>query len=112
MLRSTSAPVLTLLSAALLACADSGGRTIYYYESYDPRSLDPAFSTDVPTGEMITMLYDGLTGFRPDGSLRPGLADRWSVADGGRRHVFHLRSGARFHDGTVVTAAHVRASLL
>ena len=112
MLRSTRAPVHCLLAAALLACGESGSRTLFYYESYDPRSLDPAFSTDVPTGEMITMLYDGLTGFRPDGSLRPGLADRWTVADGGRRHVFHLRNGARFHDGTLVTAAHVRASLL
>ena len=112
MLRSSRAPVLCLLTTALLACGESGSRTLVYYESYDPRSLDPAFSTDVPTGEMITMLYDGLTGFRPDGSLRPGLADRWTVADGGRRHVFHLRSGARFHDGTPVTAALVRASLL
>ena len=112
MLRSVRAPALSILSAALLACGDSGGNTIFYFESYDPRSLDPAFSTDVPTGEMITLLYDGLTGFSPDGSLRPGLADRWTVTDSGRRHVFHLRSGARFHDGTLVTAAHVRASFL
>ncbi len=112
MLRSIRASALSFLSVALLACGDSGSNTVFYYESYDPRSLDPAFSTDVPTGEMITLLYDCLTGFGPDGSLRPGLADRWTVTEGGRRHVFHLRSGARFHDGTLVTAAHVRASFL
>lgn len=107
------ASALAFWSLAILGCADGGGgKTLYYYESYDPRSLDPAYSTDVPTGEMVTLLYDCLTGFTPAGEVRPGLADRWSVADGGRRHVFHLRSGPRFHDGTAVTAAHVRSSLL
>ena len=112
MLRSTPRSALILLSVGLLACGERRGNTLFYYESYDPRSLDPAYSTDVPTGEMVTLLYDCLTGFTPDGSLRPGLADRWTVSDAGRRHVFHLRPGVRFHDGTAVTAAHVRASLL
>jgi peptide/nickel transport system substrate-binding protein/oligopeptide transport system substrate-binding protein len=113
MLRSIRAPALALVSVVVWTCGtDGGGKTLYYYESYDPRSLDPAYSTDVPTGEMVTLLYDCLTGFTPDGGLRPGLADRWTVADGGRRHVFHLRSGVRFHDGSPVTAAHVRASFL
>ena len=112
MLRSTPASALIFLSVGLLACGDRRSNTLFYYESYDPRSLDPAYSTDVPTGEMVTLLYDCLTGFTPEGSLRPGLADRWTVADGGRRHVFHLRPGVRFHDGSAVTAAHVRASFL
>src|ERR1041384_6041988 len=54
----------------LTACHSSGGgnpgRGLVYYESYDPRSLDPSLSTDVPTGEMITLLFDGLTEFDPD----------------------------------------------
>src|SRR5438046_10091682 len=94
--------------------AGAGGRGLTYYESYDPRSLDPALSTDVPTGEMVTLAFDGLTQFDADGRLLPALADRWTAGqDGtGSRYVFHLRPGVKFHDGTPLTAAAVRASLL
>jgi peptide/nickel transport system substrate-binding protein/oligopeptide transport system substrate-binding protein len=102
------------LLAVLGAC--SGGRStstaLGYYESDDPRSLDPALSTDVTTGEMTTLLYDGLTRFAPDGSLQPALADRWSVDRGGVHYVFHLRPGVRFHDGRPLQAADVRAAFL
>lgn len=102
--------------AATTACggnhARRGAATLAYYESYDPRSLDPALSTDVPTGEMTTLVFDGLTQFDADGRLHPALADRWTVGRDGRRYVFHLRAGVKFHDGTPLTAAAVRASLL
>src|SRR3989441_6891818 len=108
-----------LFLCILAAChSQSGGgdrgHGLIYYESYDPRSLDPALSTDVPTGEMVTLAFDGLTRFDADGRLLPGLADRWTTGhDGdGRRYVFHLRPGVRFHDGTPLTAAAVRASML
>src|SRR5205807_8411364 len=86
--------------------------SLVYYETYDPRSLDPALSTDVPTGEMVALVYDGLTQFDADGRLLPALADRWTVSRAGGRYVFHLRAGVRFHDGTPVTPTAVRQSLL
>jgi peptide/nickel transport system substrate-binding protein/oligopeptide transport system substrate-binding protein len=87
-------------------------RDLIYYESYDPRSLDPALSTDVPTGEMVTLLFDGLTQFDPDGRLLPGLSDRWSVDARGQRYVFHLRAGVTFHDGQPLVAADVKRAFL
>ncbi len=116
-MRALLALVLAALTGAP-ACrgksARAGERGLTYYESYDPRSLDPALSTDVPTGEMVTLAYDGLTQFDADGRLLPGLADRWTAGQdaSGRKYVFHLRPGAKFHDGTPLTAAAVRASLL
>ena len=102
--------------AAISACrgtgAPAGRSSLVYYESYDPRSLDPALSTDVPTGEMATLVFDGLTQFDADGRVLPALADRWTTSPDGRRYVFHLRPGVKFHDGTPLTAAAVRASLL
>jgi ABC-type transport system substrate-binding protein len=113
--------ILTLAAlTATAACGGNGARAggegsgLAYYESYDPRSLDPALSTDVPTGEMVTLAFDGLTRFNADGRLLPALADRWTAPHdgGGRRYVFHLRPGVKFHDGTSLTAAAVRASML
>lgn len=105
--------VLLLLASVALACGRSGGGsalTLVYYESYDPRSLDPALSTDVPTGEMVTLVFDGLTAFDPDGRLVPGLADRWHVDGSGVHYVFHLRAGVTFHDGRALRAGDVAAS--
>src|SRR5207237_8935564 len=117
-MRARSVLFHTALVAAAACGRPAAGRAgLVYYESYDPRSLDPALSTDVPTGEMVALAYDGLTQFDPDGKLLPALADRWTVSRGagggtGLRYVFHLRAGVRFHDGTRVTPATVRPSFL
>src|ERR1041385_479938 len=79
-------------------------------DTYDPRSLDPAMSTDVPTGRAVGYLFDGLTTFDASANVKPGLATRWDVSPDGKRYVFHLRSGVRFHDGTPLTARQVAAS--
>lgn len=97
----------------LLACGPEGpSRTLEYYFTYDPRSLDPAFSTDVPTGEVDALLFDNLTRFDVEGRLVPGLARTWEVDSTGSRYTFHLRTDARFHDGRPVRAADVKASYL
>lgn len=102
-----------LLAAVLVlaACGGEGGpRTITYYFTADPRSLDPAFSTDVPSGEMIAMMFDNVTQFDPAGRLVPGLATHWEADSSGAVYTFHLRSGAAFHDGTPITSRTVAAS--
>src|SRR5437764_2520867 len=108
----TAAGALTAVTACGGKAARAGGRGLTYYESYDPRSLDPALSTDVPTGEMVTLAFDGLTRFDADGRLLPGLADRWTTGhDGhGRPYGFNLRPGLRFPDEAPLTSATARAS--
>jgi ABC-type transport system substrate-binding protein len=98
---------------ALPCCTDQeGGATLNYYFTYDPRSLDPALSTDVPTGEVVSLLFDNLTQFDPDAKLIPGLARNWETDQSGQRYTFHLRPDATFHDGRPIKAPDVRASLL
>jgi oligopeptide transport system substrate-binding protein len=79
-------------------------------DTEDPRSLDPALSTDVPTGRAVSYLFDGLTRFEPDARVVPGLAERWDVSPDGRTYTFHLRRGVTFHDGTPFAARHVASS--
>ena len=106
-----------LFLCLLAGCHPSGGgseraQRLVYYESYDPRSLDPALSTDVPTGEMVTLLFDGLTQFDPDGRLLPALSDRWTADARAQRYQFHLRPGVTFHDGRPLVAADVQRAFL
>lgn len=97
----------------LAGCSDPGTSAVLHYAlSQDPRSLDPALSTDVPTGEMVTLVFDNLVQVQPDGSIGPGLARQWIVDSTGSVYTFHLRQGVEFHDGAPLTAATVRASLL
>lgn len=77
---------------------------------YDPRSLDPATATDVPSGRAVAYLFDGLTKFTPTGELQPSIARAWEVSPDGRRYTFHLRSDVRFHNGATLLARHVAQS--
>ena len=98
----------------LAACGPSGApdrRTmIDSRDNDDPRSLDPALSTDVPTGRAVAYVFDGLTRFTPDAQVEPALAERWDVSPDGLRYTFHLRKGVTFSDGTPLTAKDVVAS--
>jgi ABC-type transport system substrate-binding protein len=76
-------------------------------DHYDPKSLDPALSTDVPTGRAVSYIFDGLTRFSPDAKVGPALATRWEVTPDGRTYLFHLRAGVRFHDGSLLHASDV-----
>ncbi|MGH7531798.1 MAG: ABC transporter substrate-binding protein, partial [Gemmatimonadales bacterium] len=96
---------------AIAACGSHRpSRTLEYYFTADPRSLDPALSTDVPSGEVVALLFDNLTRFDVDGRLEPDLAQRWEVDRRGVTYTFHLRPRVRFHDGRPLTARDVTAS--
>jgi peptide/nickel transport system substrate-binding protein/oligopeptide transport system substrate-binding protein len=103
-----------LAGAGPAACGDAGAADRHSIvdsrDTEDPRSLDPALSTDVPTGRAVSYLFDGLTRFEPDARVAPGLAERWDVSPDGRTYTFHLRRGVTFHDGTPLAARHVAAS--
>ena len=105
--------ILLTCTILLAACSDvPPARTLTYYFTAEPRALDPALSTDVPTGEVVAMVFDNLTQFDAEGGLGPGLATRWEPDSTGAVWTFHLRQGAVFHDGTPVTAERIHASLL
>lgn len=101
-----------ILGAVVLAgCGAAGAPSrhelIDSRDNYDPRSLDPALSTDVPTGRAVGYLFDGLTRFDPDAKVEPALAERWDVTPDGMTYTFHLRRGVTFHDGSPFTASTV-----
>lgn len=79
-------------------------------DNYDPKSLDPAVSTDVPTGRAVGYLFDGLTQFTADAKVLPALAKSWTVSTDGLTYTFRLRSGVTFHDGSRLTAHTVAKS--
>jgi len=108
-------PLLCLVTTlAIAACGSSGapsrGALVDSRDNYDPRSLDPALSTDVPTGRAVGYVFDGLTRFDPNAKVEPALAERWDVTPDGLTYTFHLRRGVTFHDGAPFSARDVVSS--
>jgi len=72
------------------------------------RGLDPCFTSDLQLTEVSAALYSTLLRLE-DGQLMGGLAERWEADPTARRFRFNLKRGVAFHDGTRLTAAHVKA---
>lgn len=77
-----------------------------------PVTLDPAALGDADSAAMTAQLFETLTTFDGDGTLRPALAESWTLEDGGRRIRFLLRPDLTFSDGTPLRASDVVRSWL
>jgi peptide/nickel transport system substrate-binding protein/oligopeptide transport system substrate-binding protein len=71
---------------------------------WSPRTLDPAFSTDIYSVTLIQQIFDGLVQFDQNLNVVPALATSWKVSSDGLVYTFNLRSNASFHNGRQVTA--------
>ncbi len=99
---------LALAAGAALAAQD----TITLGMVLEPPNLDPTAGAAAAIDEVVyANIFEGLTRFAPDGSVRPALAASWDVEDGARTYVFHLHEGVTFHDGTAMDAGDVKFSL-
>lgn len=72
-----------------------------------PVSIDPAHHNDVGSSQFVSALYETLTAVDPSLQIRPALASRWQVTDGGRTVTFTLRDNLQFSDGSPLTASDV-----
>ena len=85
------------------------GRVGTLIMSMDPDNTHTYF-TMVPIKNAI---FEGLTRYNPEtDKLEPFLAERWAVADGGKKITFFLRKGIQFHGGYgELTAEDVKATI-
>lgn len=54
------------------------------------------------------MLYDPLVVYNNDGTLSPGLAEKWDISEDGKEYTFYLREGVLYSDGSKLTAENVK----
>jgi peptide/nickel transport system substrate-binding protein len=74
----------------------------------ETKTLDPAGNTQNPDIWVQVNIFDHLVRVAPNGKdILPDLASSWSSSNGGKTYVFNLRSGAKFQDGTPITAKDV-----
>jgi len=74
----------------------------------DPDTMDPVQLTTTTVGNIVDYVVETLTILAPDGSIKPHLAERWSVSDDGLHYTFTLRANVMFHDKTPLNADSVK----
>ena len=113
--------LLVLLAILLTSCvatpADSGAattgatveQTFIVASANDVGELNPHnYGSSFPA---LDMVYEPLVRYDANGTLQPGLAESWSMAEDGLTWTFKLRQGVTFHDGAPFDAAAAKWNL-
>jgi peptide/nickel transport system substrate-binding protein len=73
---------------------------------------DPHIASDSSNRlSLLFTIYEALVKLDEEGNVQPGLAERWDVGEDSRSWTFHLRPGVTFHNGEVLGASDVVATL-
>ncbi|WP_374393902.1 ABC transporter substrate-binding protein [Tabrizicola sp.] len=105
---ATAAPLFAILPKITLA--DGHGDTLRVAIAGETGDLD--LLQNVSTLSSYTIVFDGLIHYGPGGTLEPGLATAWTVAEDGLSISFDLREGVSFSDGTPFDADAAEWNLL
>src|ERR1700709_887620 len=66
-------------------------------------TLDPNVAETVPANNVTRDLFEGLTATDADGTVVPGVAEKWEQKDA-TTWIFHLRKNAKWSNGEPVVA--------
>jgi peptide/nickel transport system substrate-binding protein len=93
------------------SASGGAGSAFRFAYSVGPSRYDPHRASSSFDNASLFPVYDRLVHLTTKAEPVPGLATGWQYADGGKRLVFELRQGVRFHDGTPFDAAAAKANL-
>ncbi len=98
---------LFILSPADLKASDIDN-TLIYLSPVDVITFNPGLVTDRYSSEIIANIFEGLVRYKQDSpDIEPCLAVSWKSYNNGKRWVFKLRKGVKFHDGEPFSASSV-----
>lgn len=90
-----------------LAVSSSGGPAtdvLHIGNSAEPGTLDPHRYFSNAEEHILKDLFLGLTTMGPDGTILPGVAERWQTSDDGLQWQFYLNPASVWSDDTPLTA--------
>ncbi|HEY7434029.1 MAG TPA: ABC transporter substrate-binding protein [Methylomirabilota bacterium] len=78
----------------------------------DPPSLDPHQESTFANIQLVAPLYNTLLQFDPSSypKIIGDLATEWKISPDGLTYTFKIHPGVKFHDGSPLTAADVKAT--
>ncbi|MCA9860293.1 MAG: ABC transporter substrate-binding protein, partial [Thermomicrobiales bacterium] len=92
-------------SSASLRRNQDGASVIKIARGQVSDTLDPQKTSGLLVAhEVMWQIYDSLIYLHEDGTVYPGLATEWEIAEDGLSVTYHLRPDVLFHDGTPFNA--------
>lgn len=73
--------------------------------------FNPLFSNTQYDGNVNALVYDSLLKLNSKIELEPAMAEKYEISEDGKKVVFTLRDGLKFHDGKPVTSKDVKFTL-
>jgi len=109
---------LVFIQAGCTCSSDSGGqnqgktlKSLNLAIPSDITTIDPALSTDVNSGQILSKIYEKLLNFDDNLNLIPDLAETFEVSADCTEFKFILKKNVKFSDGeTVLTSKTVKES--
>lgn len=95
------------LERSLLVEVPAYGGSLVEGEIGSPQFINPLLAISDADRDLSSLVYAGLMGLSGTGSLVPVLAESYEISPDGKVYTFTLRTGAKFTDGTPVTAQDV-----
>ncbi|MEE4242758.1 MAG: ABC transporter substrate-binding protein [Desulfopila sp.] len=100
-MRKTKKMLIALCGASLLTMGalSAQAKTLVYCSEGSPEGFNPAFYTAGTTFDASSrQVFNRLVEFeRGTTKIIPALAESWDITDDGKRYVFKLRKGVKFH---------------
>ncbi len=79
--------------------------TIIYVRTIDSASMEPGKAVDFYSNQVLSNIFEGLVRFKKETLIiEPCLARSWEAKDNGKRWIFRLRRGVKFHNGEIFDA--------
>ncbi|MDI6756712.1 MAG: peptide-binding protein [Endomicrobiia bacterium] len=74
----------------------------------DASYLNPLLASDSASGDVNSLVFNGLVKYDRDLNIVGELAESWRISDGGRTIKFRLKKNVLWHDGKPFTSADVK----
>ncbi len=90
----------SLWTAALLAALSmpAGAKTLVFCSEGNPEAINPQIVTTTTGMNAGRPIFNNLVEFEPGTTtIKPALADSWTISPDGTEYVFKLRPGVKFH---------------
>ena len=99
-----------VLASSLVLGAPAIAQELKIAVAADVTSIDPHFFNLFPNNNIAEHIFDKLVQMDADSRMIPGIATSWKPLDE-KTWEFKLRKGAKFHDGSELTAEDVAFSI-
>ncbi len=97
--------MLMVVSTAVWADTPTKGGSLIVCQPAEPPGLDPTANTAAAIDRVVyANIYEGLVKVNSKGEFIPGLATSWDAFADGKVYTFHLRKGAKYHNGESFSA--------